>query len=122
MPTVRYLVRDVDVAVPFYEALGFRVVERHGSVIAITERKGLTLWIAGPEASASRRLSSGAQPEPGGWNRFVIEVDDLDAEIAKLRERGVHFRGDPVGGPGGRQVVVDDPSGNAIEFFQPRNA
>ena len=122
MPTVRYLVHDVEAAIPFYEALGFRVLERHLPAIVLMERAGLTLWVAGPVASAARPMPDGRKPEPGGWNRFVIEVDDLDAEIEKLRKLGAKFRNDPVSGPGGTQILVEDPSGNPIEFFQPRNA
>jgi catechol 2,3-dioxygenase-like lactoylglutathione lyase family enzyme len=121
VPTVRYLVRDVDASLPFYEALGFRLVERPGPPIAFVEREGLTLWLAGPSSSAARPLPGGAgTPAPGGWNRFVIEVDDLDAMIVRLRASGARFRSEPISGPGGRQVLLEDPSGNPIELFEPR--
>jgi catechol 2,3-dioxygenase-like lactoylglutathione lyase family enzyme len=120
MPTIRYLVHDVDEALPFYERLGFRLKERPGPPIALVERAGLTLWLAGPASSAARALPDGKKPSPGGWNRLVIEVDDLEAAMAPLRAAGAHFRSDPISGPGGRQVLVDDPSGNPIELFEAR--
>ncbi len=120
MPTIRYLVRNVDEAFPFYEKLGFRIVQQMGKAIAMVEREGLTLWLAGPESSAGRALPDGRTPIPGGWNRLVIEVDDLESAMAPLRDAGAHFRSDPISGPGGRQVLVDDPSGNPIELFEAR--
>ena len=118
MPAVRYLVHDVDAVLPFYAALGFREVDRWGPPFAIVEREGLTLWLAGPGTSAQRPMPDGAQPGPGGWNRLVIEVDDLDATIAKLRAAGARFRNEPIAGPGGRQVLAEDPSGNPVELFE----
>jgi catechol 2,3-dioxygenase-like lactoylglutathione lyase family enzyme len=118
MPAVRYLVHDVDAVLPFYAALGFREVDRWGPPFAIVEREGLTLWLAGPGTSAQRPMPDGAQPGPGGWNRLVIEVDDLDATIATLRAAGARFRNDPIAGPGGRQVLAEDPSGNPVELFE----
>ena len=117
--SIRYLVHDVDAALPFYELLGFRVRERWGPAFAIVERGGLSLWLSGPGTSAARTLSSGAVPAPGGWNRLAIEVDDLEAAMAPLTAAGVRFRGDPAVGPGGRHVVADDPSGNPVELFEP---
>ena len=81
-------------------------------------RGDLKLWLSGPGTSAARPLADGSTPAPGGWNRLVIECDDLDAAIAALRAAGARFRSDPVAGPGGRQVLVDDPSGNPIELFE----
>ncbi|CAG0971705.1 lactoylglutathione lyase [Burkholderiales bacterium] len=118
MPTVRYLVHDVDRVLPFYAALGFRLVDRWGPPFAIVERQGLALWLSGPGTSAARPMQSGAKPGPGGWNRIVIEVDDLDAAIEKLRAAGARLRNEPVDGPGGRQVLVEDPSGNPVELFE----
>ena len=118
MPAVRYLVHDVDAVLPFYAALGFREVDRWGPPFAILERDGLTLWLSGPGTSAQRPMPDGATPVPGGWNRLVIEVDDLDASIAKLRAAGARFRNDPIAGPGGRQVLAEDPSGNPVELFE----
>jgi catechol 2,3-dioxygenase-like lactoylglutathione lyase family enzyme len=120
MPSVRYLVTNVDEAVDFYtEHLGFALEQRPGPPFAIVARDGLKLWLSGPESSAARPMPDGARPEPGGWNRVAIEVDDIDAEATRLRNAGVRFRGDVVVGPGGSQIVLEDPSGNAIELFRP---
>lgn len=120
MASVRYLVHDVDQAVAFYtEALGFTLQQQFGPAMAILVRGDLTLWVAGPAASASRPMPDGRKPEPGGWNRFVLQVDDLAALVADLRGRGVRFRNDIVTGPGGRQILCEDPSGNVIELFEP---
>lgn len=120
MATVRYLVHDVDAALPFYRALGFRLADRWGPPFAIVKRKGLALWLSGPGTSAAKKLKGGAVPQPGGWNRLVLEVADLDAAMAKIEPTGARFRSPPVKGPGGRQVLVEDPSGNPIELFEPR--
>lgn len=120
MAVVRYLVHDVDAALPFYRALGFRLSERWGPPFAIVKRKSLALWLSGPGTSARRKLKDGSTPEPGGWNRLVLEVPDLDATVAALKAAGARFRGRPIQGPGGRQVLVEDPSGNPIELFEPR--
>ena len=122
MATVRYLVDDVDAALPFYRALGFRLADRWGPPFAIVKRKGLALWLSGPGTSARKTLASGAKPEPGGWNRLVIEVANLDATVAALKETGGRFRSRPVKGPGGRQILVEDPSGNPVEIFEPKAA
>lgn len=120
MPAVRYLVNDVDAALPFYRALGFRLTERWGPPFAIVSRRGLSLWLSGPGTSARKRLMSGATPEPGGWNRIVVETKDLDSTLAKLQVLGIKLRSRPIKGPGGRQVVLEDPSGNPIELFEPK--
>lgn len=120
MAVIRYLVNDVDAALPFYEALGFTLEDRWGPPFAIVIRDGLSLWLSGPGTSASKPLPDGAKPIPGGWNRLVIEVVDLAATIERLRATGARFRSEPVAGPGGTQVLVDDPSGNPVELFQPR--
>ena len=120
MAVVRYLVNDVDAALPFYCALGFRLAERWGPPFAIVKRKGLSLWLSGPGTSARKRLTSGANPEPGGWNRLVVEVKNMDEAVSKLNELGIKFRSEPIKGPGGRQVLVEDPSGNPVEVFEPR--
>jgi predicted enzyme related to lactoylglutathione lyase len=88
--------------------------------MAIIERGDLTLWLAGPPSSAARPMPDGRKPAPGGWNRIVIEVADLPATVATLRERGAVFRNDIVDGPGGRQILCEDTSGNVIELFEPR--
>lgn len=119
MAAVRYIVRDVDAAIAFYtEGLGFTLKQQFGPAMAILALGDLTLWVAGPPASASRPMPDGRKPEPGGWNRFVLQVDDLDSTVARLRGRGVAFRNDIVAGPGGRQILCEDPSGNAIELFE----
>jgi catechol 2,3-dioxygenase-like lactoylglutathione lyase family enzyme len=119
MAIVRYLVDDVDTAVSFYvDALGFELDRRMGPAFSIIRRGDLVLWVAGPGASAALPMPNGDQPVPGGWNRFVLKVEDLDAEVERLRAAGVRFRNEPVSGPGGRQVLVEDPSGNPIELFQ----
>ncbi len=119
--TVRYLVDDVDAALPFYRALGFRLTDRWGPPFAVMKRKGLTLWLAGPGTSARKKLADGSLPQPGGWNRIVVETNDLDATLAKAITAGGKPRSKPIKGPGGRQVLVDDPSGNPVELFEARN-
>ena len=120
MATMRYLVDDVDAAIAFYAALGFELVERMGPPFAMMRRGDLMLWVSGPGTSARRTLPGGAVPVPGGWNRLVIEVDDLDTAIGGLAPVGGRFRSEPISGPGGRQVVCEDPSGNPIELFEAR--
>ncbi len=120
MAVVRYLVNDVDLALVFYRGLGFRLAERWGPPFAIVKRKGLTLWLSGPGTSASKQLKDGSVPQPGGWNRLVIEVKNLDDTIARLEAGRARFRSAPIKGPGGRQVLVEDPSGNPIELFEAR--
>jgi catechol 2,3-dioxygenase-like lactoylglutathione lyase family enzyme len=120
MATIRYIVRDVDQAVDFYTRhLGFTLDKRFGSIIAMVSREDLTLWISGPQASAARPMPDGRVPEPGGWNRLVVEVEDLTSTVATLRAAGIQFRNDIVTGPGGQQILAEDPSGNPIELFQP---
>lgn len=118
MATVRYLVHDVDTCLPFYEALGFTLGERWGPPFAILVRADLSLWLSGPGTSAQRPMPDGRHPEPGGWNRLVIEVEDLDAAMRSLEAAGARFRCAPVAGPGGRQVLAEDPAGNPIELFE----
>ncbi len=120
MATIRYLVEDVDAVLPFYAALGFAEKERWGPPFAMLERGDLTLWISGPDSSARRALPDGSVPAPGGWNRLVIEVDDLAAAMAAIRPTGARFRSEPVKGPGGTQVLAEDPSGNPVELFEAR--
>ncbi len=122
MATVRYLVDDVDAALPFYRALGFRLADRWGPAFAIVKRKGLSLWLSGPRTSARKKLIDGRVPTPGGWNRLVIEVAGLDETLARLKTMDVRFRSKPIKGPGGRQVLIEDPSGNPVELFEPKAA
>jgi catechol 2,3-dioxygenase-like lactoylglutathione lyase family enzyme len=121
MATVRYMVKDVDASVAFYtKQLGFALHKQFGPNIAILTRDDLTLWVAGPNASAGRPMPDGRKPEPGGWNRFVIEVEDLPKTVAQLRQQGTSFRNDIVEGPGGKQILAEDPSGNVVELFEPQ--
>ena len=120
MAEIRYIVDDVDQAIAFYTAhLGFAVVQQYGPAMAILERQDLTLWLAGPLASASKPMPDGAQPRPGGWSRFVLKVDDLEAFVADLRAAGVSFKNEILAGPGGRQILCQDPAGNLVELFEP---
>lgn len=121
MVSVRYLVNDVEVSVAFYTThMGFSLKQQFGPAMAILARGDLMLWLAGPMASAAKPMPDGRRPEPGGWNRFVLEVEDLPGHVAALREQGVPFRNEVVEGPGGRQVLCEDPSGNLIELFEPK--
>ena len=119
MATVRYLVADVNASVAFYGQLGFALEQQYGPAMAITRRDDLVLWLAGPDASAARPMPDGRRPEPGGWNRMVLTVEDLPARVEELRAAGVSFRNDIVTGPGGRQILCEDPSGNVVELFEP---
>ncbi|CAN7142614.1 VOC family protein [Bosea sp. LjRoot90] len=120
MASVRYFVTDVDEAVRFYvDRLGFALRQQFGPAMAILERSDLTLWLAGPGASASRPMPDGHKPIPGGWNRFVIEVEDLAGLVETLHRKSVPFRNEIVVGPGGKQILCEDPSGNVIELFEP---
>ncbi len=120
MATVRYIVNDVEAAIGFYTALlGFELRQKFGPAIAILAKDDLELWVSGPVASASRPMPDGSQPAPGGWNRFVVVVEDIAATVAALTEAGAKFRNEILSGPGGQQVLLEDPSGNAIEVFQP---
>ena len=120
MATVRYLVADVPRAVAFYvDRLGFAVEQEMLPAFARIRRDDLSLWLAGPAASAARPMPDGRRPEPGGWNRFVIEVDDLASTVGDPRAAGATFRNDIVTVPGGKQILVDDPDGNPIELFEP---
>jgi len=120
MATVRYLVADVGAALSFYvDRLGFEEVRRFGPAIAIVRRDDLVLWLAGPTSSAARPMPDGRAPVPGGWNRLVIEVEDLDGRVTELGAAGAVFRNEIVEGPGGRQILVEDPSGNVVELFEP---
>ncbi|PZV39763.1 VOC family protein [Mesorhizobium kowhaii] len=121
MASFRYLVSDVDLSIAFYtKHLGFALQQQFGPAMAILTRGDLTLWLAGPMASAARPMPDGRTPEPGGWNRIVLEVRDLPALAAAMREGGVSFRNEIVEGPGGRQILCEDPSGNVVELFEPR--
>jgi len=120
MATVRYIVSDVDAAVRLYtDALGFELRQDMRPAFASVSRGDLELWLAGPAASASRPMPDGRKPEPGGWNRVVIEVQDIEALVSTLKAAGHLFRNDVISGPGGKQTLLNDPSGNPIEIFEP---
>ena len=117
---VRYMVNDVDAAVAFYTTyLGFTLISNAAPAFADVKRGDLRLLISGPKSSAGRPMPDGRRPEPSGWNRFELVVEDLAAEVRRLRAAGLKFRNDIVTGPGGSQILVEDPSGNPIELFQP---
>jgi catechol 2,3-dioxygenase-like lactoylglutathione lyase family enzyme len=121
--SVRYMVDDVAAALAFYTTiLGFEVLTSFPPAFADVARGRLRLLLSGPASSAGRPMPDGARPGPGGWNRIHLIVDDIEAEVARLRAAGAPFRNDIVSGPGGRQVLLQDPSGNLIELFQPAAA
>jgi catechol 2,3-dioxygenase-like lactoylglutathione lyase family enzyme len=118
--SVRYMVDDVEQAVAFYTThFGFTVNTSFPPAFADIIRGNLRLLLSGPESSAGRPMPDGRRPEPGGWNRIHFIVDDIGAEVERLRAAGLTFRNEIVSGPGGRQILVEDPSGNPIELFQP---
>ena len=120
--SVRYIVNDVDAAIAFYcQHLGFQEVMHPAPTFAMLSRGELRLLLSTPSGpgGGSQAMPDGRKPEPGGWNRFELEVSDLDALVESLRGAGVHFRNDVVNGVGGRQILVDDPSGNPVELFEP---
>jgi catechol 2,3-dioxygenase-like lactoylglutathione lyase family enzyme len=117
---VRYMVNDVDASVDFYTTqLGFTVLSSASPAFAAVILGSLRLLLSGQTSSAGRPMPDGTKPEPGGWNRVQLIVDDLPAEVERLRTSGLAFRNDIVIGPGGSQILVEDPSGNLIELFQP---
>lgn len=118
--SVRYLVDDVAAAIAFYTRhFGFAVRTNAAPAFADVVRGHLRLLLSGPASSAGRPMPDGRVPGPGGWNRIHLIVEDIDAEVARLREAGVPFRNDVVTGPGGRQILLEDPAGNPVELFQP---
>ncbi|GAB1645682.1 VOC family protein [Krasilnikovia sp. MM14-A1259] len=120
---VRYLVDDVQAAIDFYtDHLGFTANTTFLPAFADVRRGNLRLLLSGPASSAGRAMPDGRRPEPGGWNRIHLLVDDIDAEVARLRAAGISFRSEVVRGPGGRQIVLDDPAGNPVELFQPADS
>ena len=118
--SVRYMVDDVDAALDFYtKHLGFEPRMSAAPAFADVTRGNLRLLLSGPTSSAGRPMADGTKPGPGGWNRIHLIVADLDAEVSRLRDAGVRFRNDVVTGPGGSQILLEDPSGNYVELFQP---
>jgi catechol 2,3-dioxygenase-like lactoylglutathione lyase family enzyme len=122
---VRYIVHDIDAAIGFYtRSLGFRLEMHPAPAFAMLSRGDLRLVLSVPNPSpgGGQWLPNGPKPEPGGWNRFAIEVRNLTESIARLREEGARFRSDVIDGVGGRQIILEDPSGNPIELFEPKIA
>jgi catechol 2,3-dioxygenase-like lactoylglutathione lyase family enzyme len=118
--SVRYMVINVDEAIDFYTTqFGFERGQNASPAFAEVIRGNLRLLLAGPKSSAGRPMPDGRQPEPGGWNRIHFVVDDIAAEVDRLRSAGINFRNEIISGPGGQQILLDDPSGNPIELFQP---
>ena len=114
----RIIVHAKQAAVDWYcQMFGFTIAEEWGPAFAILEKENDVLWVSGPQTSAAKTLPDGQQPKPGGWNRIVIVTDDFPATIEKLRDANTKFRNEPLSGPGGTQVLVEDPSGNPVEVF-----
>ncbi len=119
MASMRYIVHDVQSSIDFYtKLLGFKLEQQFGPAMAIVSKAGMTLWLAGPQSSAAKPMPDGSRPAPGGWNRIVLQVENLTKLVSELKGAGVRFRNEIVVGPGGSQILCDDPSGNAIELFQ----
>jgi catechol 2,3-dioxygenase-like lactoylglutathione lyase family enzyme len=117
---VRYMVNDVQASIDFYtQHFGFQLRSSAAPAFADVVRGRLRLLLAGPKSSAGRSMPDGRKPAPGGWNRIHFVVEDINDEVARLRDAGVPFRNEIVTGPGGQQILIDDPSGNPIELFQP---
>jgi len=119
---VRYIVNDVDAAIAFYTRhFDFRAAAQSGPYFAILERAGLQLVLSPPKGpgGGSQPMPDGRRPEPGGWNRLIVKSANLDSDVQALKKAGVHFRNEVVSGPGGRQILVEDPSGNLVEIFEP---
>jgi catechol 2,3-dioxygenase-like lactoylglutathione lyase family enzyme len=118
--SVRYMIDDVPAAIAFYtNHLGFALELDASPAFASVSRNGVRLLLSGPTSSAGRPMPDGTKPGPGGWNRIHFIVDDIDAEVARLRDAGARFRNDILAGPGGKQILLQDPSGNVVELFQP---
>ena len=119
MVCVRYMVHDVEASLAFYtKLLGFEVLTKFPPAFADVARGNLRLLLSGPTSSAGRPMPDGTKPAPGGWNRIHLIVDDIEAEVARLRAAGARFRNDILAGPGGKQILLEDPSGNVVELFQ----
>ena len=122
MLMVRYIVDDVDAAIAFYTRhLGFRVTAQSGPYFAILEREGLQMVLSPPKGpgGGSQPMPDGRRPEPGGWNRIIVQSSNIEGDVEALKKAGVKFRNELVAGPGGRQILLEDPSGNPMELFEP---
>jgi catechol 2,3-dioxygenase-like lactoylglutathione lyase family enzyme len=121
MVNVRYMVDDVEVAIGFYTShLGFTLRSSAAPAFADVTRGNLRLLLAGPASSAGRPMPDGRKPGPGGWNRIHLIVPDIGDEVTRLQAEGVSFRNEIVTGPGGKQILIEDPAGNVVELFEPR--
>lgn len=119
MVSIRYLVKDVESSIVFYtEFLGFKLEQQFGPAMAILSKGEMNLWLAGPPSSAAQPMPDGKKPVPGGWNRFVLNVENLPGLVEELKAKNIVFRNEIVKGPGGSQILCEDPSGNVIELFQ----
>ena len=119
MATIRYLVNDVGTSLEFYtKHLGFELTQQMGPAFAIVSKDDLNIWLSGPQSSAARPMPDGRKPAAGGWNRFVIEVDDIESLVVSMKSAGILFRNEIITGPGGKQILAEDPSGNPIEIFE----
>ena len=117
---IRYQIKDVDRAIAFYtQQLGFKLEQQQGTAFARISNGNLSVLLSGPQSSGSRALPDGRRQEPGGWNRIVLQVDDLPSIVAKMKQEGFHFRNQIETGPGGKQIQLEDPDGNPIELFEP---
>jgi catechol 2,3-dioxygenase-like lactoylglutathione lyase family enzyme len=120
MATIRYLVNEVGTSIEFYtKHLGFELTQQMGPAFAIVSKGDLNLWLSGPQTSAARPMPDGRKPEPGGWNRLVIEVQNIESLTTSMKSSGISFRNEIISGPGGKQILAEDPSGNPIEIFEP---
>ncbi len=123
MATVRYMVKDVSESCEFYaKYFGFEVEAQYGEGMAILNKDDLTLWLAGPLSSAGQPMSDGTKPVPGGWSRFVFEIEDIEAMVTTLKGNGMKFKNEIIRGGGRAQILCEDPSGNVIELMQRANA
>ena len=122
MTAFRYLVSDVEQAKAFYiDRLGFKLVKQWGPAFAEVELGGVSVWLSGPQTSAAKPMPDGRKPAPGGWNRVVVVVENLEARVEELKTAGVVFRNEILTGPGGSQVLAEDGVGNVVELFEPRD-
>jgi glyoxylase I family protein len=123
MARIRYLVNEIDRSIAFYtKHLGFKLEHQAGTAFASVSRGDLTVLLSGPQSSGHRPLPDGRRQEPGGWNRIVLDVDDLASRVVVLQQAGLRFRSDIVAGPGGKQIQLEDPDGNPIELFEPAHS
>ncbi len=120
MATIRYLVNEVNISIEFYtKHLGFELIEQRGTAFAVVAKGDLKLWLSGPKTSAARPMPDGRKPEPGGWNRLVIKVNDIVSLVSSMKTAGILSHNDIITGSDGKQILAEDPSGNPIEIFHP---